>query len=92
MRSWKKTVGLVAAAFTLSAGSAAAAAESHILLNYHDHGMGSTQVVAEGTTLVPLKSLAEGIIHCPGTRQPSQPSWFARTARSASPPAPNRPR
>ncbi|MBT2293339.1 copper amine oxidase N-terminal domain-containing protein [Paenibacillus albidus] len=60
MNKWKISLGMIAAAFTLSTGTAAAA-ENPIMLNFSDTGLRSSQIIAEGTTLVPLKPLAESM-------------------------------
>lgn len=58
MKKWTLVLGLLAATFTLSVGTASAAQDSRILLNYSDTGLSSSKVIVEGTTMVPLKSLA----------------------------------
>ncbi|WP_042195923.1 copper amine oxidase N-terminal domain-containing protein [Paenibacillus camerounensis] len=58
MNNGKLAAGILAAVIALSPGSAAAAADSAIMLNYKETSMGSSQVVTAGTTLVPLQQLA----------------------------------
>lgn len=59
MNKWKVTLGIVAAiALSTGSGTASALKESHILLNYKETSLGSSQIIVESTTLVPLKSLA----------------------------------
>lgn len=58
MKKWKLMLGILAAVLTVGTGSVSAAKESKIALNYKDTGMGSSQIIVESTTFVPLKSLA----------------------------------
>ncbi|WP_438350451.1 copper amine oxidase N-terminal domain-containing protein [Paenibacillus sp. FA6] len=60
MKKWILTFGILFTAFTLSSSSVPVSAtkEKSILLNYKDTGLSVNQVILEGTTLVPLRSLA----------------------------------
>lgn len=81
MRKWKLMLSVLAAAFTLSAGSVSTLAERPILLNYSNTGLSSSQVLAEGTTLVPLKPLAAAMGYTLSWDQTSKTAKLVRPER-----------
>jgi hypothetical protein len=62
MNKWKVTLGILAAlTLTTGYGAVSAQAENQIQFNYKEIGISSKQVIAENTTFVPLKSLADAM-------------------------------
>lgn len=59
MKTWKVSLAGVALMLVLSSGSAFAAKASAILLNDKQTTLGSSQIIEENSTLVPLKALAD---------------------------------
>ncbi|MNB79011.1 hypothetical protein D3C75_257310 [compost metagenome] len=84
MRNWKLAAGILAAAIALSPGSAAAAADSTIMLNYKETSMGSSQVVTAGTTLVPLQQLALSMGYSLSWNQTAKSAKLIRPGREVT--------
>jgi hypothetical protein len=84
MRKWKFTIGILAAAIALSPGSVSAAAGSHILLNYKETLLGSSQVVTGGTTLVPLQQLAQTMGYALSWNQSTKSTKLVRPGREVT--------
>ncbi|CAH1221731.1 hypothetical protein PAECIP111892_05030 [Paenibacillus auburnensis] len=84
MRKWKLTIGILAAAIALSPGSVSAAAGSHILLNYKETLLGSSQVVTGGTTLVPLQQLAQTMGYALSWNQSTKSAKLVRPGREVT--------
>ncbi|MNO53444.1 hypothetical protein D3C76_438900 [compost metagenome] len=62
MKKWKVTLGIFAVLiFSSGYGPVSAQADKQIQFNYKDIGISSKQVIAENTTFVPLKSLADAM-------------------------------
>ncbi|MEK4156198.1 MULTISPECIES: copper amine oxidase N-terminal domain-containing protein [Paenibacillus] len=62
MNKWKVTLGIFAVLILSTGyGSASAQADKQIQFNYKEIGISSKQVIAENTTFVPLKSLADAM-------------------------------
>ncbi|OMD28262.1 hypothetical protein BJP48_00600 [Paenibacillus odorifer] len=62
MNKWKVTLGIFAVLILSTGyGSASAQADKQIQFNYKKIGISSKQVIAENTTFVPLKSLADAM-------------------------------
>ncbi|WP_019911113.1 copper amine oxidase N-terminal domain-containing protein [Paenibacillus sp. HW567] len=61
MKKWKVSLAGAAVLLVLGSGSALAAKESAILLNDKQTTLGSSQIIEENSTLVPLKALAEAM-------------------------------
>lgn len=82
MNKWKLTFGIVAAiALSTGSGTASALKESHILLNYKETSLGSSQIIVESTTLVPLKSLAADMGYTLSWDQKSKTAKLVRPER-----------
>ncbi|QSF44553.1 copper amine oxidase N-terminal domain-containing protein [Paenibacillus tianjinensis] len=84
MRNWKLSIGILAAAIALSPGSVSAAADSHILLNYKETLLGSSQVVMGGTTLVPLQQLAQTMGYALSWNQSTKTAKLVRPGREVT--------
>lgn len=82
MKKWKITLGIFAA-LALSTGfrAASAQAESQIQFNYKETGISSKQVIAENTTFVPLKSLADVMGYTLSWDQQSKTAKLVRPER-----------
>jgi hypothetical protein len=81
MNKWKLSIGILAVFTALSAGSVSAAADSHILLNYKETPLGSSQVVTGGTTLVPLQQLAQTMGYALTWNQSTKSAKLVRPGR-----------
>lgn len=81
MNKWKLSIGILAVFAALSAGSVSAAADSHILLNYKETPLGSSQVVTGGTTLVPLQQLAQTMGYALTWNQSTKSAKLVRPGR-----------
>lgn len=84
MRKWKLSIGILAAAIALSPGTVSAAADSHILLNYKETLLGSSQVVTGGTTLVPLQQLAQTMGYALSWNQSTKSAKLVRPGREVT--------
>lgn len=82
MNKWKVTLGILAAlTLSMGYGSVSAQAESQIQFNYKEIGISSKQVIAENTTFVPLKSLADAMGYTLSWDQPSKTARLVRPER-----------